>query len=185
MSNSPEPLTIGHVGLYVRDFDGMTAFYRDVLGFVVTDQGPKIRFMSRDPAQHHQVVLCPGRAELGSEVIQQLSFKIGTLEEVKAINDRLVAYGAKGMEPRTHGNAWSIYFRDPENNRLEFYCDTPWHIPQPFGRPIDYTKPLERIRAETQALCESVAGYMPMEQYKAQLAERLKKELADKDLVKA
>jgi catechol 2,3-dioxygenase len=157
----------------VRDFEGMTAFYRNVLGFVLTDQGESIRFLSRDPTQHHQVVLCSGRPDNSPEVIQQLSFKVPSLEDVKAIHDNLVAAGAQGIDPRTHGNAWSVYFRDPENNRLEFYCDTPWHIPQPFGRKIDLTLPVERLYEETKAMCEATPGYKPMAQYETELAARI------------
>ena len=61
MSVSPDSMSIGHVGLLVRDLDGMTKFYTEVLGFVLTDKGERIRFLSRDPAQHHQVVFAPGR----------------------------------------------------------------------------------------------------------------------------
>lgn len=176
MSVASQTLTIGHVGLFARDLEGMLRFYRDVLGFVLTDRGERICFMSRDPRQHHQVVLCPGRPEGVSDMIQQLSFKVGSLEEVKEIHDRLVAAGITRMENVTHGNAWSVYFRDPENNRLEFYCDTPWHIPQPFRREIDYGEPLDQIYAKTKAICESVPGFMPMQQYEEQLARRLEAE---------
>jgi catechol 2,3-dioxygenase len=173
MSAAAKSVTIGHVGLLVSDMDRMTEFFCNVLGFTLTDKGERIRFLSRDPSQHHQVVLTPGRPEGVPEMINQLSFKLGSLQEVKAIHDKLAAVGAKGMDPRTHGNAWSIYFRDPENNRLEFYCDTPWHIPQPFGRPMDFSLPLERIYAETKAMCEATPGYMAMDDYKAKLADRL------------
>jgi len=176
MSAPNHATLVGHVGIYVRDFDGMTEFYRKVLGFVLTDQGEKIRFLSRDPTQHHQVVLCPGRPENSPEVIQQLSFKVSSLEEVKAIHDNLVAAKVKDIDPRTHGNAWSVYFRDPENNRLEFYCDTPWHIPQPFRRDVDYGEPLDTIYAKTKAICEAVEGFMPMAQYEEKLARRIERE---------
>jgi catechol-2,3-dioxygenase len=36
-----------------------------------------------------------------------------------------------------HGNSWSLYFRDPEANRIEVYTDTPWHIAQPYLEPLD------------------------------------------------
>jgi catechol 2,3-dioxygenase len=173
MSTSPQAITIGHVGLLTRDLEGMVKFYRDVLGFFLTDRGEKICFMSRDPRQHHQVVLAPGRPEGAAEVIQQLSFKVGTLEEVRAIHGRLVAAGVDKIDPLTHGNAWSVYFRDPENNRIEFYCDTPWHVPQPFRRPMDYMQPADRIYADTKAICEATPGFMPMEEYELQLAKKI------------
>ena len=173
MAVAPSSLSIGHVGIFVRDFEGMIAFYRDVLGFVQTDKGERICFMSRDPGQHHQVVLAPGRKDGPGETIQQLSFKVASLEDVKDIHDRLVKAGITKIDPCTHGNAWSVYFRDPEGNRLEFYCDTPWHIPQPFRRDMDYSEPSEVIYAKTRAICESVPGYKSMDQYKAELAGRI------------
>lgn len=60
MSVAPASLSIGHVGLLVRDMDRMTDFFCNVLGFTLTDRGDNIRFLSRDPRQHHQVVLAPG-----------------------------------------------------------------------------------------------------------------------------
>jgi catechol 2,3-dioxygenase len=173
MAIGPDRIYIGHVGLYVRDLDTMLAFYRDVLGFVMTDRGERICFLSRDPTQHHQVVLSPGRPAGVDNMIQQLSFKTGTLAEVRDIHGRIVAAGITKIEPVTHGNAWSVYFRDPENNRLEFYCDTPWHVPQPFRRDVDYSQSVDSIYDYTKAICESTPGYKPMPQYEAELAERL------------
>jgi catechol 2,3-dioxygenase-like lactoylglutathione lyase family enzyme len=170
---SEQALRIGHVGLFVRDIERMIAFYRDVLGFVVTDRAERICFLSRDPDQHHQVVFAPGRPQEGHDSVQQLSFRVETLEEVLEIHRRLVAADAKALDPCTHGNAWSVYFRDPEGNRTEFYCDTPWHISQPFRKPMNYDQPKERIYAETLAICEASPGFKPMAQYKKELAERL------------
>lgn len=168
-----QAMSIGHVGLFVRDVERMIAFYRDVLGFVVTDRGERITFLSRDPAQHHQVVFAPGRAADAPDAVQQLSFKVADLDTVLAIYRRLLAAGAEKMDPCTHGNAWSIYFRDPEGNRTEFYCDTPWHVPQPFRKPMDYAQAPDRIYAATKAICEATPGFKPMPQYQAELAERL------------
>ena len=33
--------------------------------------------------------------------------------------------------PLCHGNALSLYFKDPEGNGLEVFWDTPWHVSQP------------------------------------------------------
>ena len=173
MSIAPPSVNIGHVGLFVRNLDMMLAFYRETLGFVMTDRGERICFLSRDPRQHHQVVLVPGRAPDGPDQVQQLSFRVDTLEEVQTIHNKLVAAGIKKLEPVTHGNAWSVYFRDPEGNRLEFYCDTPWHVPQPFRRDVDYSQSIEQIYATTKAICEATPGYKPIEQYYKELGQRI------------
>ena len=53
--------------------------------------------------------------------------------------------------PLTHGNAWSIYFSDPEHNGVEVFIDTPWHVQQPQAKPLDLTKSNDDIVATTQA----------------------------------
>jgi catechol 2,3-dioxygenase-like lactoylglutathione lyase family enzyme len=64
---------LGHVGLYVTDTARMIDFYTRVLGFVVTDADPKgiLTFLSRNPEEHHQVVLVAGRAPGARETVQQ------------------------------------------------------------------------------------------------------------------
>ena len=62
----PAPnLKFAHMGLVVSDIEVMTRFYVDVLGFTVTDRGVfgamDVVFMSRDPEEHHQIVLTTGR----------------------------------------------------------------------------------------------------------------------------
>lgn len=47
--------------------------------------------------------------------------------------------------PLTHGNAWSIYFSDPEGNGVEVFIDTPWHVAQPQGKPLDLSLPNDEI----------------------------------------
>src|SRR6185312_12311660 len=55
---------LSHVGLYVHDVPKMIDFYTKVLGFVVSDgaEDGRITFLSRNPSDHHQVVLVRGRA---------------------------------------------------------------------------------------------------------------------------
>ena len=55
---------LSHVGLYVHDVPKMIDFYTSVLGFVVSDgaEDGRITFLSRNPSDHHQVVLVRGRA---------------------------------------------------------------------------------------------------------------------------
>ena len=55
----------------------------------------------------------------------QLSFRVESLDGVKAfyalLKDRT---DVSEIRPVSHGNAWSVYFRDPENNRLEVFTDS-------------------------------------------------------------
>src|SRR5215472_19279114 len=87
-------LQFAHVGIYVTDLTKMTDFYHRVLGFPITDRGPlhgaEMVFFSRNPREHHQVVLVAGRPEgLPDKVINQLSFRVTSLTEVQRFYRRI------------------------------------------------------------------------------------------------
>ena len=77
------------------------------------------------------------------------------------------------MRVISHGNAWSCYFKDPEGNTVEAYLDTPFHVPQPHGVPLDLTKSDAEILRETEAACRADAGFMMMGEFQRSLADRL------------
>jgi catechol 2,3-dioxygenase len=77
------------------------------------------------------------------------------------------------MRTVSHGNAWSIYFLDPEGNRLEAYLHTPFYVPQPHGEPLDLAKSDAAILQETEAACAKDPGFMPREAFAAKVAARL------------
>ena len=138
--------SFSHVGFFVTDMEKMKRFYRDTLGFFITDKGvlngKDITFFSRDPNEHHQIVLVGGRDPDSQLNINQISFRIESLGGLKTLYDKLVEAGAPGMDPVIHGNAWSIYFQDPEGNRLEVFVDSDWYISQPFKEPLLIKCPL-------------------------------------------
>src|SRR5258708_19808304 len=77
---------LSHVGLYVHDVPKMIDFYTKTLGFVVSDGAPdgRITFLSRNPSDHHQVVLVRGRAtDLEIPMVQQVSFNVSPLANVQ------------------------------------------------------------------------------------------------------
>jgi catechol-2,3-dioxygenase len=168
-----------HVGIHVTNLARMVDFYTRVIGLVVTDRGrldggAELVFLSRDPDQHHQVVLATGRpAESGYNVVNQLSFKLPALGDLKAMHGRLRAEGIEQFRIVTHGNAWSIYFPDPEGNRVELFVDTPWHTPQPFAAPFDLDAPEATIIAGTEAVCRSRPGFTSRAEWRSALMEKL------------
>ena len=169
-----------HMGIYVRDLERMCDFYGKVLGLVVSDRGhvPRfggdIIFMSGNPQVHHQVVLVHGRpASATYTTVMQISFTVPDLAELRATRDRALALGAQNMRPVSHGNAWSIYFEDPEGNVIEVYLDSPWHVPQPHGDPLDLDKTDAQILAETEATCRADPGFMPRAEWEKVQAARL------------
>ena len=66
------------------------------------------------------------------------------------------------ISPRDHGNAWSLYFRDPEVNRIEVYIDTPWHIAQPHHVTLDLSLNDAEIYRRTEARVLADPTFKPM-----------------------
>jgi len=159
------PAALSHFGIHVTDIARMEDFYTRVLGLLVSDRGtlahgPTLVFLSRDPDEHHQLVLATGRPPGGGyNVVNQISFKLPSLEDLQAMHARLREDGIKEFRIVTHGNAWSIYFADPEGNRVELFVDTPWHTPQPFAEPFDLEAPVATIMEQTEAICRSRPGF--------------------------
>lgn len=167
-------MSFSHVGFFVTDMDKMADFYSRVMGFFITDRGTlngnRITFFSRDPREHHQIVLVGGRDPATQLNINQISFRVGSLEELKAFHDQLVAGDASGLEPVIHGNSWSVYFRDPEGNRIEVFADTDWYISQPFKEFLDFSKSADEIRDFTRDYCKTRPGYRPIAEWRAEMA---------------
>ena len=167
---------LSHVGLFVTDVPRMIDFYTRVLGFVVSDaaEDGRINFLSRNPSDHHQVVLVRGRATgPDTQMVQQVSFNVGTLANVRRAYRKVVDAGCQNIDPICHGNAWSVYFRDPEGNRIEMFCDTPWYVPQPLGFKIDLDKSEDELYRETEATCRAKPGFKPMEEWRAEIAKKI------------
>ena len=134
-SSVPQPLDprvrIGHVHLKVADLERAIGFYRDVLGFEVTQRfGRNAAFLSAGGYHHHiglntwesaggsppppratglyhVAILYPTRAALG-----------GALRRILDANVSLE--GAAD-----HGVSDAIYLRDPDDNGVEIYWDKP------------------------------------------------------------
>ena len=78
----PPPLEFSHIGFFVTDLDKTQDFYTRVLGFPITDEGllgtQRLTFLSRNPKEHHQVVLVEGCPRtLPFNVINQISWMKG------------------------------------------------------------------------------------------------------------
>ena len=175
MDEAPR-MAFSHIGLYVIDMSSMVDFYANVLGFLVTDRA-RIRdadvvFLSRSPDEHHQIVLVPGRMPGSPSTMNQISFRVISLAELRRLHAQLVALNVSGLNPTNHGGSWSVYFSDPEGNRIELLAQTPWYMP-PVSRPLDFTRSNQEIEKLTRAMVESTPGHMTRPEWRAQLQRRL------------
>jgi len=127
----------------------MRDFYSRVMGLTITDEDLDrgICFLSADPeAEHHEVALARAKdPSQKTQNVQQVSFKVGSMDDVRAFYHRLQAEGLKIDRTVTHGIACSVYFYDPEDNRIELYYTTPYNVRQPLGQHIDLDKPNDEL----------------------------------------
>jgi catechol 2,3-dioxygenase len=132
MSRTIDPrVDIGHAHLKVSDIDRALGFYRDVLGFEVTQRlGDQAAFLSAGGYHHHlglntwesrggappppgtngpppAALPCPYHATLAD-----------------ALN-RVVQAGIPITGASDHGVSEAIYLRDPDGNGIELYRDRP------------------------------------------------------------
>lgn len=132
---------LGHVGLYCQDLEKMRDFYSSFLGLTITDEDMDrgICFLSADPeVEHHELALARLRDDAEpTQWVQQLSFVVESLDQLRTFYRQIKAEGLQIDRTVTHGISCSIYFFDPEDNRLELYYKTGYNIRQPLGEVID------------------------------------------------
>lgn len=134
ITSAGAPLRIGTVSLIARDLDGMSRFYREIMGLSLVDQEPGrhrlgvggtvLLDISHDPGAQpldprsaglfHTAFLVPSRADLAEWLLEA--------------TDR----GVRLQGASDHRVSEAIYLADPEGNGIEVYRDRPseewaWH----------------------------------------------------------
>ncbi len=162
-------IRLSHFELYVGDVACMEDFYTRHLGFVVTDRGQgeqAMVFLSRHPDEHHQLVLNPRQSHQALESpVDHISFRVDSLANLRLFYNALLSAPAS-LQSVSHGTTWSIYFRDPEENRLELFTDTPWHVNQPCRFEIDFALSDEELLEFTGQKIKNLPGYRKVEDWR-------------------
>ncbi|MFD9945334.1 VOC family protein [Nonomuraea sp. NPDC059023] len=159
---------LGHTGLWVNDLQLMRDFYTRVLGLAVTDEDAEreiVFFSSRPDEEHHEFVIQKGRtAVAGAKLTHQISWRIDSLETLIEFHKRFKAEGIPVQQEVTHGNAYGIYFFDPEGNRNEVYVKVDRDVRQPFRKSLNLDQSVEEIEAEAERLLtDSGPAYQPVQ----------------------
>ncbi len=168
-----------HAGIYVRDLARMTRFYTEIMNLVISDKGHgfsmpvNIVFLTADPTKHHQFVLAEGRKDDGPSTVNQLSFKVETLDQLRTMYQRVKGEDVKSLRGINHGNAWSVYFEDPEGNTIELYMDTPWYVSQPHGDALDLSLSNEEIFRLSEEMCRKDAHFKPVREWEEDMRSKL------------
>jgi catechol 2,3-dioxygenase-like lactoylglutathione lyase family enzyme len=123
------PVKFAHVVYQTRRYDEMIAWYENVFEARIVHRDPALAFMTYDD-EHHRFafanldVMNPGgsdgRGEIGVNHVAYTYAGIGDLLETYA---RLKAAGIMPYWPIHHGPTLSLYYKDPDGNRMEFQVD--------------------------------------------------------------
>ena len=142
---------IGHVHLKVADLERAIGFYRDVLGFEVTQRyGQQAAFLSAGGYHHHIGLNTweslggspPPRSATG---LYHLAILYPTRAELADALRRLMAGGIELDGASDHGVSEALYLRDPDQNGVELYWDRPpekWPR-EPGGELAMFTRALD------------------------------------------
>ncbi len=175
----PLSAQLTHFGIHTVDLDRMVGFYTRVMGYVVSDSGvgrsgARVAFMTQNPECHHQFVLFDGRPEdLAYNPVNQISLRLDSLDTLRGYRQALLKEGITEQRLTDHGNAWSIYFNDPEGNPVELYVDSPFYTPQPCGEAFDIDLPNDEIVKRTEAMCRKRPRFMTREAWMQSIQAKL------------
>lgn len=127
----PKTTRIGHVHLKVADLDRALSFWRDVIGFEVTQRyGRQAVFLSIG-GYHHLLGLNTWESLHGSPPspgttgLYHLAILLPTREALSAVLHRVLRAGVPLDGAADHGVSQALYLRDPDGNGVELYWDYP------------------------------------------------------------
>lgn len=153
----PAGACIGHVHLKVTDIDRALGFYRDLLGFGVTQwYGKEAVFLSAG-GYHHHIGLNTwhskgtGPAPVRSAGLYHAAIMYPERSHLAVVVRRLLVANYPITGAADHGVSEAIYLNDPDGNGIELYWDKPraaWSFDaagnlQMVTEPLDMTNLLE------------------------------------------
>ena len=119
-----------HAVLNCRDVEASKKFYAEILGMEVVsyNRERKMAFLSFGD-EHHNIALFEwatntDMVDPNHVGLNHLALEIeGGEEELKALHDHLKARGVQIDRTTDHVISRSVYFFDPDGNRLEIFAD--------------------------------------------------------------
>jgi catechol 2,3-dioxygenase len=151
-------VTIGHVHLKVANLERALKFYRDVLGFQVTQgYGQDAVFISAG-GYHHHIGLNTWESKDGTPPapgttgLYHLAILYPTRAALADALHRLQKAGIPLTGAADHGVSEALYLNDPDGNGVELYWDRPqsaWPR-NPDGTLAMYTRQLNLVNLAAQ-----------------------------------
>ncbi len=162
-----KPVKFAHVVYMTRRFDEMIRWYRNVFEAEVVYENPALAFLTYDD-EHHRFafanldVLKPGgegRDDRGEIGVNHVAYTYRNVRDLLDTYVRLKQARIQPYWPVHHGTTLSLYYTDPDGNRMEFQVDcgtveeasalmrTPTYAENPVGVMYDPEALLARLEA--------------------------------------
>ena len=122
-----KPKRVGHIVLNVKDLAASTKFYTEILGFQISRRREMGTFLTCGKI-HHDVALFQAPAgalpvTAGQLGLNHFAVQVEDLADLKEAYEEFQAKGVRLDHNTDHGMTSSIYFFDPDGNRIEYFCN--------------------------------------------------------------
>ena len=126
-----KPKLLAHVVYQTRQYDRMINWYETVFQAHVVHRDPALAFLTFDE-EHHRFAFANldvirgdaanagSRGEIG---VNHVAWTFGSAHDLLAIYKRLKGHDILPYWPVHHGPTLSLYYADPDGNRMEFQAD--------------------------------------------------------------
>ena len=128
---TPAGTKIGHVHLKVTDIERALGFYRDLLGFEITQWYGRTAVFLPAGGYHHHIGLNTWYskglqpAPVKAAGLFHLAVLYPTRKDLAVIVKRILNAGYPLTGASDHGVSLAIYLNDPDQNGVELYWDRP------------------------------------------------------------
>lgn len=126
---APSHTRIGHIHLKVSNIERALGFYRDLLGFEVTERiGDSAVFLSAG-GYHHHIGLNTWHSEDAPKAVKSgvglyhAAILYPSRKDLAEVLQRLLKYNYPLTGAADHGVSEALYLEDPDGNGVELYYD--------------------------------------------------------------
>ncbi|KAK9769627.1 putative VOC domain-containing protein [Seiridium cardinale] len=154
------PSKLAHVVLRTKNFSSMVSFYKIFLGAHATYENKQLAFLTYDD-EHHRVAIVdvPNTTlrDRNSAGMDHVASTFNSLRDLTLAYKQRAAYGILPLCSINHGPTMSLYYQDPDGNKIETQVDlfdtleeiafytTPEFNENPIGVDVDPEDIIKRL----------------------------------------
>jgi catechol 2,3-dioxygenase-like lactoylglutathione lyase family enzyme len=171
------PAKFAHAVLRTNKFKQMVDWYKTVLQAKIVFENQMLAFMTYDD-EHHRVAIAalPGIQDRAprSAGLDHLAYTYSSLGDLVATYERLKAVGITPVVPINHGVTLSMYYRDPDGNKVELQIENFATVEEQnrFLRSPDFSKNPIGVSFDPDELARQYHAGVPESELKKYRPER-------------